>query len=101
MQLKRLRGLFYRLAIALAVTAVFFTHVKGEWRLEMVSQVERYLYDARLRMALPKEPPKSVVIVDIDEKSIAELGHWPWSRDVLAKMLDMLFSEYGVNVGGF
>lgn len=101
MQLKRLKGLIFRLAIAIAVTAVFFMHVKGEWRLEMVAQVERYLYDARLRMALPDEKPRSVVIVDIDEKSIAELGHWPWSRDVLAKMVDSLFDDYGVNTVGF
>ena len=47
-----------------------------------------------------------VVIVDIDEKSLKALGQWPWSRDVVSKIivnltnadaliigLDMFFSE--------
>lgn len=31
-----------------------------------------------------------IVIVDIDEKSLKELGQWPWERDKLAKILDNL-----------
>ena len=31
-----------------------------------------------------------VRIVDIDERSLAELGQWPWSRKVLARMVDEL-----------
>ena len=47
-----------------------------------------------------------VVIVDIDEQSLAEMGQWPWSRDILAELvarareagagvigLDMVFPE--------
>ncbi|MEA3553436.1 MAG: adenylate/guanylate cyclase domain-containing protein [Campylobacterota bacterium] len=29
----------------------------------------------------------NVVIVDIDDKSLKQIGQWPWSRDVLAEML--------------
>ena len=29
----------------------------------------------------------SVVIIDIDEKSLQSLGQWPWSRDILSKIL--------------
>jgi adenylate cyclase len=54
------------------------------------------------------ELPKSdkVLIVDIDNKSLKEVGQWPWSRDVIAKLianlsdakagiigLDMVFAE--------
>jgi adenylate cyclase len=101
MRLKHARGLIIRLTIAIAMTAVFVMHVRGDWHLALVAQMERNLYDARLRLALPDERPSSVVIVDIDEKSIAELGHWPWPRDVLAQLLDKLFDEYGVRVAGF
>ena len=38
----------------------------------------------------PREVPppagKPVTIVDIDENSLAEIGQWPWSRDVLSRM---------------
>ena len=46
------------------------------------------------------------VIIDIDEKSLKEIGQWPWSRNILAELfkksgeagmlvigLDVLFSE--------
>lgn len=101
MRFNRLRGFTMRLAIAVAVTAAFMLHVRGNVELGLVSQVERYLYDARLKMALPAEKPTSVVIVDIDEASIAQLGHWPWSRDIVAKLVDTLFDDYGVRVLGF
>ena len=41
-----------------------------------------------------------VVIVDIDEASLARIGQWPWSRDKLAKMVDNL-SALGAKVIAF
>jgi len=38
-----------------------------------------------IRGELPKQ--NKVIIIDIDEKSLKEYGQWPWSRDVLAKLL--------------
>ncbi len=42
---------------------------------------------------------KDVVIVDIDEKSLKELGQWPWSRNKFAKLVDNL-SNAGVGAIG-
>ena len=51
------------------------------WRLDFG------LYDA----ALPTGPaPDDVMIVAIDDASIAELGHWPWRRALHAALLDKL-----------
>jgi PAS domain S-box-containing protein len=51
------------------------------WRLDMS------LYDA----ALPTgTAPTDVVIVAIDDASIAELGRWPWRRALHAALLDRL-----------
>ena len=33
---------------------------------------------------------KSVTIVDIDEKSLAKIGQFPWRRDIYSKILDNL-----------
>lgn len=56
----------------------------------------------------PRTPTKHVVMVDIDEESLSrpELGQWPWSRDIMAKLVrnlhalgaraivfDMVFAE--------
>ena len=37
-----------------------------------------------------------ITIVDIDEKSMAAFGQWPWSRDVIARIIDNLTQS---NVG--
>jgi adenylate cyclase len=53
------------------------------------------LWDARLHdqitRALPAAaPPTGVVLVDIDEASLAQLGPWPWPRPVLAELAQRL-----------
>lgn len=50
----------------------------------------------------PRVPaaPTPVRIIDIDEKSLAELGQWPWPRTVVADLIAAL-RDYGVAVVGF
>lgn len=48
--------------------------------------------------ATPADPP--VLIVDIDQHSLNELGQWPWPRTVVAQMLDHL-REAGAAVVAF
>jgi signal transduction histidine kinase len=43
--------------------------------------------DVAIRL-LPSRPATNTVIIAIDERSIAELGRWPWSRAVLAQVVD-------------
>ncbi len=51
------------------------------WRADLT------LYDA----ALPSAPaPGDVVIVAVDDASVAELGRWPWPRALHAALLDRL-----------
>lgn len=40
-----------------------------------------------------------VLIVDIDEASIGELGQWPWPRTVLAEMVDRLAAAGAASIG--
>ncbi|HEX6529040.1 MAG TPA: adenylate/guanylate cyclase domain-containing protein, partial [Burkholderiales bacterium] len=42
-----------------------------------------------------------IVILDIDEKSLGEVGRWPWSRNVMAELTTKLFERYGVALVGF
>ena len=41
-----------------------------------------------------------IVIVDIDEKSVDQVGRWPWSRDVIARLIDKLNDKYFVKSVG-
>ena len=51
----------------------------------------------------PREAPdnqeRPVVIVDIDDESLASLGQWPWPRDVLTQMLQNLMKSGAISVG--
>jgi len=47
------------------------------------------------------ERDERIVILDIDEKSLAEIGRWPWSRNVMAELNEKLFDHYGLALVGF
>jgi adenylate cyclase len=42
-----------------------------------------------------------IVILDIDEKSLQEIGRWPWPRDTMARIIDKLFDKYQIGLVGF
>ncbi len=46
--------------------------------------------DFRFRMRGGITPDPRIVIVAIDEKSIQELGRWPWSRDTTAALIEKI-----------
>jgi adenylate cyclase len=50
---------------------------------------------------MPRGVDPRVVILDIDEKSLQEVGHWPWPRSVLAQIVDKLFDKYQARVVAF
>ena len=48
----------------------------------------------------PRDPVESAVaVVDIDDESIRQLGQWPWSRTVLASVIDRLVAEGAAAIG--
>lgn len=56
---------------------------------ELLEQFEARTYDLRSRMVRGTVPPTGeIVIVAIDEESLAELGRFPWPRTNFARFLD-------------
>lgn len=90
-----------RIAIGLVIVALFLLYGVGLLPLRFIHQLELWSYDHRLNVTMPKSKDDRIVIVDIDEKSLAEVGRWPWSRNVVARMMDQLFDHYQVAVVGF
>lgn len=89
------------IAVGLAFVFLFIGNAAKLYELGFVSFMEAKLYDTRLRLTLPNTVDESIVILDIDEKSLKEEGRWPWSRDKLALLMDKLFDKYGIAVVGF
>jgi adenylate cyclase len=90
-----------RRMLGLLLLAVLALHAAGFADLDFVDRLEAIGYDARLRLAMPSTRFPGIAIVDIDEKSLAEEGRWPWGRDRLGSLLDELFQRQGAAVVGF
>ena len=75
------RGLALVVAAATCVMGLVYSGIA--WR------VDASLYDAMLG-ANETEADDRVLVVAIDEGSIAALGRWPWSRGVHAQLIDRL-----------
>jgi len=72
--------------LALAVTlAVLLLHQFTD----AISALERRLYDVASTQAA-RLPSDRVAIIAVDDRSIAEIGRWPWSREVHAGLIDRL-----------
>ncbi len=56
---------------------------------DLVQSLERKAYDWGIR-ASSREPLSRIAVIAIDDVSIANLGRWPWPRDLHAKMTDLL-----------
>lgn len=70
---------------------------------KLLNRVEGILYDTRLVLTLPNTPrqlDETVVIIDIDDKSMQEQGRFPWSRTKVAELVTKL-TEAGVVVIAF
>ena len=92
---------FIRSLIGLMVTALAILSVWTDERPELSDRFESDLYDLRLKQSLLNEVDPRIVIVDIDEKSLVEEGHWPWNRNVLATLVEQLVDHYEVGLVGF
>ena len=67
----------------------------------ILNVLEMFISDVRLKLTMPNGVDDRVVIADIDEQSIGELGRWPWNRALLADFTDIMFDHYQVKVLGF
>ena len=96
-----LKTRFLRYGLGLALTILFVLHASQHFPIPVIQTLENLAYDFRLKLTLPKQVDKKVVIIDIDEKSLNQIGQWPWDRNILAQIVDNLFDYYKVKVLGF
>ncbi len=58
-----------------------------------LTAVELKTLDLRMTARGPLQPGGETVIAAVDEKSLAELGRWPWPRQTLARVVDQLAAQ--------
>ena len=91
---------FIRYALGLVILLILLGHSAKLYQLTFINHVDAIAYDMKLRLTMPRQNDDRVVILDIDEKSLGELGRWPWGRDKLAALFNKLFDKYGVALVG-
>ena len=83
------------------VLLVLLGHSARFYQIPFINNLDAIFYDAKVQLPMPQKMDDRVVILDIDEKSLAEFGHWPWRRDQLATLVNRLFDQYHASVLGF
>jgi eukaryotic-like serine/threonine-protein kinase len=65
---------------------------------DLVNGLERRLYDfASVRS--DRLPSERIAIIAIDDQSIANIGRWPWPREVHAQLIDQLAAAGAKSIG--
>ena len=68
--------------------------------IDSVDRLDGFLAGLRMRIERPVLD-RRVVIVDIDEKSLDQVGRFPWGRNVEASLVSQLTDHYKVGAVGF
>ena len=71
--------------LTLLLCALLATALKWGW----LERADFWLYDTAVTLSGRAASPE-ILILTIDEESLARLGRWPWSRQVLADALERL-----------
>ena len=85
---------------------VFLLQATKLFELPLLRRLDSIFYDMQTVLTMPRGVDPRIVVVDLDEKSLAERekggeGRWPWPRDRLALLLDKLFEHYQIAIVGF
>ncbi len=89
-----------RWALGLLLTLLAGAQAAAYLPTTLVDRIDLFVYDMRMRVQPAVMDPR-IVILNIDERSLAEIGRWPWNRDVVAQLVDQLTAHYHVRAVGF
>ena len=79
--------------IVLAATLVLILAYPTARDLGPFQAIERVSLDWRFRVRGPQDPGTEVIIAAIDDRTVAELGRWPFSRAWLARAVDAVVAD--------
>lgn len=67
-----------------------------EWqRPEFIVRIDEGLRDAFIQRTANHEPESRLVVIDIDEATLEQVGPWPWPRQRVADLVEILLDTYG------
>jgi CHASE2 domain-containing sensor protein len=79
-----------RVFILGAMVPSLFAALLCVWQPSRFIRLEHSVYDVLVRVAGTRQHSGQILIVDVDDRSLAALGQWPWSRQTIADLLTKL-----------
>jgi adenylate cyclase len=79
-----------RLVFLSGAVPVLFSVVLAVYRPASLGRLDDTTYDVLMRSVRPAPRGDGVVIVDVDERSLASIGQWPWRRNRIGDLIDAL-----------
>ncbi len=79
-------GLSLSLALLLWAASAFFS---GGW----LAQLEERSGDLVWRLTADRKDERRLIVVDVDERSLRDVGPWPWPRATQAKLIERIAEE--------
>ena len=76
-----------RVFILGAMVPSLFAALFCVWQPSRFIRLEHSVYDILVRAAGTRPHSGQILIVDVDDRSLAALGQWPWSRQMIANLL--------------
>ncbi len=73
--------------------------ILAAWHPPLIQQAHKEIYDIFLRWNSGGEPAPTPALIDIDEKSLKELGQWPWPRHLMGKLIGELTENGAASIG--
>ena len=80
------------LGVAAAVAMVFLHGT------ETLQSLERKVYDLGVQSS-SRTPSDRIAVIAIDDRSVANIGRWPWPRDIHARLTDLLAGAQAKVIG--
>jgi len=65
----------------------------------LLESLDNQLVSAMFRWRGPEPAHNRILIVDIDEASLAQVGQWPWPRDVVARLVETIHRRGAKAIG--
>ena len=90
-----------RASLGVGVVVLFIANYVSNEPVTFFKRLELLAYDARLDWTMPSKIDPRIVIIDIDERTLAVEGRWPLARDKWVQLIKQLFEVYKVKVAGF
>lgn len=85
------------LLVVLASVCLFYSFSNS--KPQLLTSFDNRLVDTLFNLRGKTSTSNSVVIVDLDDKSLAKIGQWPWPRNIVAKLTAAIHQSGAKSVG--